>query len=170
MKIHSLILARPPVSSLDGCELRKSDYGVDARLAELVAERRNRIRRAQNHEGKPIPTKGIDTNERSQEILLHLDRDGAVLSSGAWAQVTVNYPANGAVVASQFSLSAYDSTCSGQPVSAMGFSLDSSSNNTFVLQHLHLFLGDRLRRARTHCTLRLGVIRAPPATPTWPSL
>jgi hypothetical protein len=50
----------------------------------------------------------------------------------ACAQVTVNYPVNGAVVASQFSLSAYDSTCSGQPVSAMGFSLDSSSNNTFV--------------------------------------
>src|SRR5579863_8483423 len=50
----------------------------------------------------------------------------------AWAQVVVNYPANGAVVAPQFSLSAYDSICSGQPVSAMGFSLDSSSNNTFV--------------------------------------
>ncbi len=50
----------------------------------------------------------------------------------AWAQVTVNYPANGAVVSSQFSLSADDSTCSGQPVSAMGFSLDSSSNNTFA--------------------------------------
>jgi hypothetical protein len=50
----------------------------------------------------------------------------------AWAQVTVSYPANGAVVAPQFSLSASDSTCSGQPVSAMGFSLDSSSNNTFV--------------------------------------
>ena len=50
----------------------------------------------------------------------------------ARAQVTVNYPANGAVVASQFSLSAYDSTCSGQPVSAMGFSLDSSSDNTFA--------------------------------------
>ena len=50
----------------------------------------------------------------------------------AWAQVTVNYPANGAVVAPQFSLSAYDIACSGQPVSAMGFSLDSSSNNTFV--------------------------------------
>jgi hypothetical protein len=49
-----------------------------------------------------------------------------------WAQVTVNYPANGAVVASQFSLSANDGTCSGQPVSAMGFSLDSSSNNTFA--------------------------------------
>jgi hypothetical protein len=49
----------------------------------------------------------------------------------AWAQVTVNYPANGAVVASQFSLSAYDTTCSGQPVTAMGFSLDSSSTNTF---------------------------------------
>jgi hypothetical protein len=50
----------------------------------------------------------------------------------AWAQVTVNYPANGAVVAPQFSLSASDGTCSGQPVSAMGVSLDSSSNNTFV--------------------------------------
>ncbi len=50
----------------------------------------------------------------------------------AWAQVTVNYPANGAVVAPLFSLSAYDNTCSGQPVSAMGFSLDSSSTNTFV--------------------------------------
>lgn len=50
----------------------------------------------------------------------------------AWAQVAVSYPANGAVVAPQFSLSANDSTCSGQPVSAMGFSLDSSSNNTFV--------------------------------------
>jgi hypothetical protein len=50
----------------------------------------------------------------------------------AWAQVIVNYPANGAVVAPQFSLSASDGTCSGQPVSAMGFSLDSSSNNTFV--------------------------------------
>jgi hypothetical protein len=49
-----------------------------------------------------------------------------------WAQVTVNYPANGAVVASQFSLSATAGTCSGQPVSAMGFSLDSSSTNTFV--------------------------------------
>jgi len=47
------------------------------------------------------------------------------------AQVTVNYPANQAVVAPQFSLSASDGTCSGQPVSAMGFSLDSSSNNTF---------------------------------------
>ena len=50
----------------------------------------------------------------------------------AWAQVTVNYPANRAVVAPQFSLSATDSACSGQPVSAMGFSLDSSSNNTFA--------------------------------------
>jgi hypothetical protein len=53
-------------------------------------------------------------------------------SLAAWAQVTVNYPANGAVVASQFSLSATDGACSGQPVSAMGFSLDSSSNNTFA--------------------------------------
>jgi hypothetical protein len=50
----------------------------------------------------------------------------------AWAQVIVNYPAPGAVVAPLFSLSAFDSTCSGQPVTAMGFSLDSSSNNTFA--------------------------------------
>ncbi|HVN92113.1 MAG TPA: hypothetical protein VMT38_00380 [Terracidiphilus sp.] len=56
----------------------------------------------------------------------------ALCSLPGWAQVIVNYPANGAVVAPQFSLSAYDSTCSGQPVSAMGFSLDSSSTNTFV--------------------------------------
>ncbi len=77
MEIHSLVLARPPVSSLDGCELRESYYGVDARLAELVAERRNRTRRAQNHEGQPIPTKGIDTNEPN-EILLHPDRNGTV--------------------------------------------------------------------------------------------
>jgi hypothetical protein len=56
----------------------------------------------------------------------------AVCTFPAWAQVTVDYPVNGAVVASQFSLSAYDSTCSGQPVSAMGFSLDSGSTNTFV--------------------------------------
>jgi hypothetical protein len=55
-----------------------------------------------------------------------------VCSFSAWAQVTVSYPANGAVVASQFSLSAVAATCSAQPVNAMGFSLDSSSSNTFV--------------------------------------
>ncbi len=49
-----------------------------------------------------------------------------------WAQVTVSYPANGAVVASQFSLYAVAGSCSGQTVTAMGFSLDSSSNNTFA--------------------------------------
>jgi len=56
----------------------------------------------------------------------------SLCSFPAWAQVNVNYPVNGAVIGSPFSLSANDSTCSGQPVSAMGFSLDSSSNNTFV--------------------------------------
>jgi hypothetical protein len=56
----------------------------------------------------------------------------ALCALPAWAQVTVSYPANGAVVAPLFSLSAYDGACSGQPVSAMGFSLDSSSTNTFV--------------------------------------
>src|ERR1700722_6658636 len=56
----------------------------------------------------------------------------ALCSLPVCAQVSVNYPANGAVVAPVFSLSAYDTACSGQPVSAMGFSLDSSSTNTFV--------------------------------------
>ncbi len=50
----------------------------------------------------------------------------------ARAQVNVSYPANGAVVGPQFTLYAVAATCSGQAVSAMGFSLDSSSNNTFV--------------------------------------
>ena len=50
-----------------------------------------------------------------------------------WAQVTVNYPAQRRCgCAAVFVFHAYDSTCSGQPVSAMGFSLDSSSTNTFV--------------------------------------
>ena len=67
-----------------------------------------------------------------QKIFFFISIAVALCSLAARAQVIVNYPANGAVVGSQFSLSAYDSTCSGQAVSAMGFSLDSSSNNTFV--------------------------------------
>lgn len=50
----------------------------------------------------------------------------------ALASITVNSPANGSTVPPQFKLTAVASTCSYQQVSAMGFSLDSSSNNTIV--------------------------------------
>jgi FlaG/FlaF family flagellin (archaellin) len=46
--------------------------------------------------------------------------------------VTINTPAKGATVASPFALSANASSCSSQSVSAMGYSLDSSSNTTVV--------------------------------------
>ncbi len=54
------------------------------------------------------------------------------LSSLPALAITVNSPANGATVSPQFTLSASATTCSSQPVSAMGFSLDSSSNTTTV--------------------------------------
>ena len=45
----------------------------------------------------------------------------------AFASVVVNTPASGSTVNSPFSLSAYTSLCSGQQVSATGYSLDGSS-------------------------------------------
>ena len=48
------------------------------------------------------------------------------------ASVVVNSPGNGSVVNSPFSLSAYTSLCSGQQVSAIGYSLDSSTDTTVV--------------------------------------
>lgn len=48
------------------------------------------------------------------------------------AGVVVNTPARGAAVSSPFALSATAATCSSQPVSTMGYSLDSSSNTTIV--------------------------------------
>ena len=50
----------------------------------------------------------------------------------AFAGVVVNSPANGADVSSPFTLSASAATCSSQPVSAMGYSLDSSPDTTTV--------------------------------------
>lgn len=44
----------------------------------------------------------------------------------------VNSPISGSSVSSPFTLSAYDSTCSGQPVSAMGYSVDSSTSSSVV--------------------------------------
>ena len=50
----------------------------------------------------------------------------------AFASVTVTSPSNGSQVASPFHLSAYATACSSQPISAMGYSLDSSTNTTIV--------------------------------------
>lgn len=56
----------------------------------------------------------------------------AIGSIPAAAGVVVNSPANGADVSSPFNLSASAATCSSQPVSAMGYSLDSSPDTTTV--------------------------------------
>jgi hypothetical protein len=53
------------------------------------------------------------------------------LAIPAFANPTVSSPGSGAV-SSPFTLSANASTCSNQPVSAMGYSLDNSSNTTVV--------------------------------------
>jgi hypothetical protein len=48
----------------------------------------------------------------------------------SFAGVIINAPGNGSTVSSPFSLSAYTSLCSGQQVSATGYSLDSSTYTT----------------------------------------
>lgn len=53
-------------------------------------------------------------------------------SISSYASVIVNAPGYGGVVNSPFSLSAFTSLCSGQQVSAMGYSLDSSTDTTIV--------------------------------------
>jgi hypothetical protein len=55
-----------------------------------------------------------------------------ILPLSASAGVTVSSPGNGASVSSPFSLSAWATTCSGQSVSAVGFSLDNSPETTVV--------------------------------------
>jgi hypothetical protein len=50
----------------------------------------------------------------------------------AFAGVTVNEPTNNSDVSSPFKLSASSSNCSGQSVSAMGYSFDSSSDTTVI--------------------------------------
>ena len=50
----------------------------------------------------------------------------------SFANVIINSPGYGSVVSSPFSLSAYTSLCSGQQVSAMGYSFDSSPDTTIV--------------------------------------
>ena len=56
-----------------------------------------------------------------------------VLTVPALAGVTVNIPANGTDVTSPFSLSASAATCSSKSVISMGYSFDSSSDTTFVM-------------------------------------
>lgn len=56
-----------------------------------------------------------------------------VCAAPAFANVTVYAPANGWEVVSPFNLAATASTCSSQPISAMGYSLDDSSNTTILL-------------------------------------
>jgi len=56
----------------------------------------------------------------------------ATLAVPALAGVTVNAPYNGDQVGSPFSLSANAGNCSSQNVSAMGYSLDNSSETTIV--------------------------------------
>ncbi|HEY1900808.1 MAG TPA: hypothetical protein VGG56_00125 [Terracidiphilus sp.] len=50
----------------------------------------------------------------------------------ATSAVTISSPANGASVDSQFKLAAAASSCSSQPVNSIGYSLDSSSDQTIV--------------------------------------
>lgn len=53
-------------------------------------------------------------------------------SSGSADGITVSSPGVGATVGSPFTLSAGASSCSGQPVAAMGYSLDSNANTSVV--------------------------------------
>jgi hypothetical protein len=55
-----------------------------------------------------------------------------VCTAPALANVTVSSPANGALVVSPFTLAATASPCSAQPIAAMGYSFDDSSNSTIV--------------------------------------
>jgi hypothetical protein len=55
-----------------------------------------------------------------------------VAASTTSAGITVSAPANGATVASPFALTAAASSCQSQAISAMGYSLDSSTDTTIV--------------------------------------
>ena len=53
-------------------------------------------------------------------------------SSGSADGITVSSPVDGSTVGTQFTLTAGASSCGGQPVAAMGYSFDTSSNTTVV--------------------------------------
>jgi hypothetical protein len=54
----------------------------------------------------------------------------SAIAAPAFASVSVSRPMNGEQIASPFTLSASASSCSSQPISAMGYSFDSSTNTT----------------------------------------
>lgn len=56
----------------------------------------------------------------------------AIVCAPAFAAVTVTSPTSGASVTSPFTLSATASPCSSQPIAAIGYSIDNSTNTTFV--------------------------------------
>lgn len=53
-------------------------------------------------------------------------------SASSSGTLTVTAPSNGASVSSPFTLSAYDSSCNGQTVTSMGYSVDDSTSTTAV--------------------------------------
>ncbi len=67
-------------------------------------------------------------NRTSSVVLLFF----LALATTALASVNVSTPGNGAVLSSPFTLSASATSCSSQPVSSMGYSLDNSTNTTIV--------------------------------------
>lgn len=56
----------------------------------------------------------------------------AIIAIPAMAQITVNSPGVGAEVVSPFTVSATATSCLNQPVTAMGYSLDNSTDTTIV--------------------------------------
>lgn len=68
----------------------------------------------------------------SPASFLFLALAGLVFSAPAFASVNVSSPYYGEQVQSPFTLSANSPNCSNQPVSAMGYSFDSSSSTTVV--------------------------------------
>lgn len=53
-------------------------------------------------------------------------------AAGLSTDLTVSQPSSGSTVVSPFALKASDNMCQSQPVSAMGYSVDNSSNTSFV--------------------------------------
>jgi hypothetical protein len=63
------------------------------------------------------------------------------LAVPALAGVVINSPADGSYLSSSFRLDAYSNSCGSQPVGAMGYSFDDSSNTSFVdAQSIYQFI------------------------------
>lgn len=98
----------------------------------------------------------------------------------AFANVTINSPFQGAKLVSPFWLSAAASPCSSQPIAAIGYSLDDSSNTTIVhaisisttiasptgSHQLHI---KSWGNQGASCVTTVSVIVVPPPTSTIPS-